>query len=158
MDREVDIEEVYAAAKIAAVHDVIESFPDGYDTLVGEKGVTLSGGQKQRVAIARAVLKNPKVLILDDATSSVDLETEEAISDALDGVMENRTTFIVAHRVQSVKSADLILVMENGEIVQKGTHETLVNQPGRYQKVYMIQSQIDKALIDEINQAVVVED
>ena len=158
LDREVDIEEVYAAAKIAAVHDVIESFPDGYDTLVGEKGVTLSGGQKQRVAIARAVLKNPKILILDDATSSVDLETEEAISDALDGVMENRTTFIVAHRVQSVKNADLILVMEEGEIVQKGTHETLVNQPGRYQKVNLIQSQIDKALIDEINQAVVVED
>lgn len=158
LDDEVPIEDVYAAARIADVHDVIESFPDGYDTLVGEKGVTLSGGQKQRVAIARAVLKNPKILILDDATSSVDLETEEAITAALNGVMENRTTFIVAHRVQSVKNADLILVMEDGKIVQKGTHETLVKEPGRYQKVNVIQSQIDKALIDEINQAVVIED
>ena len=154
LDREVAIEEVHRAAEIAAVHDVIESFPEGYDTLVGEKGVTLSGGQKQRVAIARAVLKNPKILILDDATSSVDLETEEAISDALDRVMENRTTFIVAHRVQSVRNADLIVVLEEGEIVQMGKHEELVNQPGRYQKVNMIQSQIDKALIDEINQFV----
>ena len=101
---------------------MILSFPDGYSTLVGEKGVTLSGGQKQRVAIARTLLKNPRVLILDDSTSSVDLETEQEIREALERLMENRTTFIIAHRVQSVMNADLILVLDHGRIVQRGRH------------------------------------
>ncbi|MEO5886136.1 MAG: ABC transporter ATP-binding protein, partial [Anaerolineales bacterium] len=112
--RDVTQEEVERAAKAAAVHDVILTFPDGYNTLVGEKGVTLSGGQKQRVTIARTLLKNPRILILDDSTSSVDTETEASIRDALNELMENRTTFIIAHRIQSVMIADLILVLDKG--------------------------------------------
>jgi ATP-binding cassette subfamily B protein len=112
--------EIEAAAKAAAVHNVIMTFPDGYNTLVGEKGVTLSGGQKQRVAIARTLLKNPRILILDDSTSSVDLETEQEIREALERLMENRTTFVIAHRVQSVMNADLILVLDHGRIAAAG--------------------------------------
>ena len=118
--RNVPQSEIEAAAKAAAIHDVIMTFPDGYNTLVGEKGVTLSGGQKQRVAIARTLLKNPRILILDDSTSSVDLETEQEIREALERLMQNRTTFIIAHRVQSVMNADLILVFDHGRIVQRG--------------------------------------
>ena len=148
--REVSDEDVELAAKAAAVHDVILSFPDGYKTLVGEKGVTLSGGQKQRVAIARTLLKNPRVLILDDSTSSVDTETEAEIRGALNGLMENRTTFIIAHRIQSVMNADLILVMDKGEVVQMGRHEELVAQNGMYRKIYDIQTRIDEELDQEI--------
>ena len=120
-------EEVFAAAKAAAVHDVILSFPRGYETKVGERGVTLSGGQKQRVTLARTLLRNPSILILDDATSSVDTETESEIREALNNLMANRTTFIIAHRIQSVMIADLILVLDDGRIVQpvSYTHLTL---------------------------------
>jgi ATP-binding cassette subfamily B protein len=150
--RDVSEEEVVRAAKAAAVHDVILSFPDGYNTLVGEKGVTLSGGQKQRVTIARTLLKNPRILILDDSTSSVDTETEAEIRDALNELMENRTTFIIAHRIQSVMVADLILVMDKGEIVQMGTHEELVTQmDGMYRRIYDIQTKIDEELEFEIS-------
>ena len=149
--RDVSQEEVERAAKAAAVHDVILSFPDGYNTLVGEKGVTLSGGQKQRVTIARTLLKNPRILILDDSTSSVDTETEAAIRDALNELMENRTTFIIAHRIQSVMIADLILVLDKGEIIQMGTHEELVSQmDGMYRRIYDIQTRIDEELEMEI--------
>lgn len=150
--RDVSQEEVERAAKAAAVHDVILSFPDGYNTLVGEKGVTLSGGQKQRVTIARTLLKNPRILILDDSTSSVDTETEAEIRDALNGLMENRTTFIIAHRIQSVMIADLILVLDKGEVIQIGTHEELVSQmDGMYRKIYDIQTRIDEELEIEIS-------
>ena len=150
--RDVSQEEVERAAKAAAVHDVILSFPDGYNTLVGEKGVTLSGGQKQRVTIARTLLKNPRILILDDSTSSVDTETEAAIRDALNELMENRTTFIIAHRIQSVMIADLILVMDKGEVIQMGTHEELVSQmDGMYRRIYDIQTRIDEELEMEIS-------
>ena len=149
--RDVSQEEVERAAKAAAVHDVILGFPDGYNTLVGEKGVTLSGGQKQRVTIARTLLKNPRILILDDSTSSVDTETEAAIRDALNELMENRTTFIIAHRIQSVMTADLILVLDKGEVVQMGTHEELVSQrDGMYRRIYDIQTRIDEELEIEI--------
>ncbi|GAB4458356.1 MAG: ABC transporter ATP-binding protein [Anaerolineales bacterium] len=149
--RDVPQEEVERAAKAAAIHDVILSFPDGYNTIVGEKGVTLSGGQKQRVTIARTLLKNPRILILDDSTSSVDTETEAAIREALNGLMENRTTFIIAHRIQSVMNADLILVMDKGEIVQMGTHEELLAKPdGMYRRIYDIQTRIDEELEMEI--------
>ncbi|MFN8412600.1 MAG: ATP-binding cassette domain-containing protein [Anaerolineales bacterium] len=124
--REVSQEEVERAAKAAAVHDVIVGFPDGYDTLVGEKGVTLSGGQKQRVAIARTLLKNPRILIFDDSTSAVDTETEAEIREALNELMKERTTFIIAHRIQSVMIADLILVIDKGEVVQIGAHADLL--------------------------------
>jgi len=131
---------------------VILTFPDGYNTLVGEKGVTLSGGQKQRVTIARTLLKNPRILILDDSTSSVDLETEAEIREALNGLMKNRTTFIIAHRIQSVMIADLILVLDKGEVVQMGTHEELVAQEdGMYRRIYDIQTRIDDELETEIS-------
>ncbi len=150
--REVSQEEVERAARAAAVHDVIMTFPNGYNTLVGEKGVTLSGGQKQRVTIARTLLKNPRILILDDSTSSVDTETEAAIRDALNELMENRTTFIIAHRIQSVMIADLILVLDKGEVIQMGTHEELVSQrDGMYRRIYDIQTRIDEELEMEIS-------
>ncbi|HET9590011.1 MAG TPA: ABC transporter ATP-binding protein [Anaerolineales bacterium] len=152
--RDVSQEEVERAAKAAAIHDVILGFPDGYNTLVGEKGVTLSGGQKQRVTIARTLLKNPRILILDDSTSSVDTETEAAIRDALNELMENRTTFIIAHRIQSVMIADLILVLDKGEVIQMGTHEELVSQmDGMYRRIYDIQTRIDEELEMEISRA-----
>ncbi|OQX65365.1 MAG: ABC transporter [Anaerolinea sp. 4484_236] len=144
-------DEIEEAARAAAVHDVILTFPDGYDTLVGEKGVTLSGGQKQRVAIARTLLKNPHILILDDSTSSVDTETEAEIRTALNNLMENRTTFIIAHRIQSVMVADLILVLDQGEIIQAGTHEELLaEEDGMYREIYEIQTRIDEELEREI--------
>jgi len=150
--RDVSQEEVERAAKAAAVHDVILSFPDGYNTLVGEKGVTLSGGQKQRVTIARTLLKNPRILILDDSTSSVDTETEASIREALNELMQNRTTFIIAHRIQSVMIADLILVLDKGEVIQMGTHEELVSQmDGMYRRIYDIQTRIDDELEMEIS-------
>lgn len=149
--REVPQEEIEAAARAAAIHDVILSFEKGCSTLVGEKGVTLSGGQKQRVAIARTLLKNPRILILDDSTSSVDTETEAEIREALQNLMKNRTTFIIAHRIQSIMDADFILVMDNGRIVQSGVHEDLVGQGGIYQQIFNIQTRIDDELEKEIS-------
>ncbi len=148
--RVVSDEEVQAAARAAAIHDVIMSFPQGYQTLVGEKGVTLSGGQKQRVAIARTLLKNPRILILDDSTSSVDTETEAEIRDALQNLMKDRTTFIIAHRIQSIMIADQVLVLDNGKIVQSGKHDDLVNQEGIYRQIYNIQTRIEVELEKEI--------
>lgn len=147
---DVSDEDVIAAAKAAAVHEVIMEFAEGYQTVVGERGVTLSGGQKQRVALARTLLKNPKILILDDATSSVDTETESIIRDALSGMMDNRTTFIIAHRIQSVMEADIILVMDGGRIVQRGTHEELMAQEGIYRRTYDMQAQIESELMEEL--------
>lgn len=147
-------EDVEAAARAAAIHDVILSFPNGYDTLVGERGVTLSGGQKQRVTIARTLLKDPAILILDDATSSVDTETDAAIRTALQRLMLGRTTFIVAHRVQSLMDADRILVMEAGRIIQSGAHEELLGQPGVYRQIYDLQMQIEADLERDLAAAV----
>jgi ATP-binding cassette subfamily B protein len=153
IDREVTQEEVEEAAKAAAVHNSIMTFPDKYNTLVGEKGVTLSGGQKQRVAIARTIIKNPRILIFDDATSSVDLETEADIRQALEKLMEDRTTFIIAHRIQSVMKADLIVVLDKGRIIQIGTHQELLAQEGVYRKIYDIQTQIEVQLEKEVASA-----
>ncbi|HOF27754.1 MAG TPA: ABC transporter ATP-binding protein [Anaerolineaceae bacterium] len=149
--REVSQEEIENAAREAAIHDVILSFKNGYDTLVGERGVTLSGGQKQRLAIARTLLINPRILILDDSTSSVDMETEVQIRAALESLMTDRTTFIIAHRIQSIMNADLILVFDKGKIVQMGGHEELLSQPGIYKDIYDIQARIDSALKEEID-------
>ena len=149
--REVTQEEVEQAAREAAIHDVILTFTNGYDTLVGERGVTLSGGQKQRIAIARTLLINPRILILDDSTSSVDMETEMQIREALDKLMQNRTTFIIAHRIQSIMAADLILVFDKGQIAQCGTHEQLLAEPGMYRDIYNIQTRIDSELQKEID-------
>ncbi|MGB2962651.1 MAG: ABC transporter ATP-binding protein [Anaerolineales bacterium] len=150
VDREVSDQELFAASKAAAIHDVILGFSKQYDTLVGEKGVTLSGGQKQRIAIARTLLKNPKILILDDATSSVDVETEAEIHQALDRLMVGRTTFIIAHRIQSLMQSDEILVLDDGKIIQKGTHEDLIKQIGKYKDIFEIQTKIDQALQQEL--------
>jgi ATP-binding cassette subfamily B protein len=151
VDRPVTDDEVIAAAKAAAIHDAIMSFPDGYDTLVGERGVTLSGGQKQRVAIARTLLKNPRILILDDSTSSVDMETEAEIRAALETLMQGRTTFIIAHRVQSLMNADQIVVLDKGEIIQHGTHETLLAQDGLYRQIYDLQARVESELQEELS-------
>jgi ATP-binding cassette subfamily B protein len=148
--REVSQDEIEEAAKAAAIHDIILTFPDGYDTLVGEKGVMLSGGQRQRVAIARTLLRDPRILILDDATSSVDTETEAQIRRALERLMRGRTSFVIAHRVQSVMNADLILVLDKGRIVQQGTHRELVRQPGMYARIYDLQARIEQELEREV--------
>ena len=133
-------EEIVAAAKAAAAHDFILGLPNGYETVLGERGVTLSGGQRQRVAIARALLMNPRILVLDDSTSSVDTHTERLIQQALDCLMEGRTTFVIAHRLSTVRRADLILVMEAGRIAERGTHRELLKSPhGLYRQIYDLQ-------------------
>jgi ATP-binding cassette, subfamily B, multidrug efflux pump len=131
--------EVIQAAKDAQAHEFISAMPQGYDTLVGERGVTLSGGQKQRLAIARALLNDPRILILDDATASVDSKTEQLIQLALDRLMVGRTTFVIAHRLSTVRRADLILVLESGRIAARGTHEELLATSTLYQRVYQLQ-------------------
>jgi ATP-binding cassette subfamily B protein len=153
--RDVSDEEVEAAARAAAIHDNIVAFPDGYNTLVGEKGVTLSGGQKQRVAIARTLLKDPRILIMDDSTSAVDTETEAEIRAALERLMQGRTTFIIAHRIQSVMNADLILVLDRGRIVQRGTHDELMAQDGPqgrniYRRIHDMQARVEDELEREL--------
>jgi ATP-binding cassette subfamily B protein len=151
VEREVSQAEIEAAAKAAAIHDVIVGkLPKGYDTLVGERGITLSGGQKQRTTLARTLLKDPRILILDDSTSSVDTETEASIRSALRQLMQGRTTFIIAHRVTSVMDADLILVLSHGRIVQRGTHETLMAEEGLYRRIYEAQTRIEQELQAEI--------
>jgi ATP-binding cassette, subfamily B, multidrug efflux pump len=132
-------EEIVAAAKAARAHDFILNFAEGYNTRVGERGVTLSGGQKQRIAIARALLTDPRILILDDSTSSVDTETEHLIQEALHVLMEGRTTFVIAQRLVTLKSADFILVLDQGQIVQRGTHDELLAVPGLYREIYDLQ-------------------
>jgi ATP-binding cassette, subfamily B, multidrug efflux pump len=136
---EASMDEIVAAAKTAAAHEFIVSFPDGYHTTVGERGVTLSGGQKQRIAIARAVICDPRILILDDSTSSVDTETEHLIQQALAVIMENRTTFVIAQRLLTLKSADQILVLDDGRIVERGVHDELLQENGLYRQIYDLQ-------------------
>jgi ATP-binding cassette subfamily B protein len=132
-------EDIEVAAERAKIHSYISSLPDGYNTRVGERGVTVSGGQKQRIAIARALLKNPKILILDDSTSSVDTQTEHEIQEALDELLENRTTFIITQRLSSIKKVDYIIVLEDGVILEEGTHDNLLAKDGIYKKLYKTQ-------------------
>lgn len=130
------VSEIEEAAKAAAAHDFIVGFPDGYDTSVGERGSTLSGGQKQRIAIARALLLNPNILIMDDSTSAVDYETEFHIQQALDKLMEGRTSFVIAQRISTVVSADQILILDKGTIVARGTHTELLEDSPIYAEIY----------------------
>ena len=132
-------QDIFAAAKAAQAHEFILGLPQGYDTVVGERGVTLSGGQRQRIAIARALLMDPRILILDDSTSSVDTQTEKQIQAALDKLMEGRTTFVIAHRLSTVRRADMIVVMDKGRIVQRGTHKELLKRGGLYREIYDLQ-------------------
>jgi ATP-binding cassette, subfamily B, multidrug efflux pump len=133
------MDEIIAAAKAAQAHEFIEGFTNGYETIVGERGVTLSGGQRQRVAIARALLMNPRILILDDSTSSVDTQTEKLLQAALDRLMEGRTTFVIAHRLSTVRRADMILVMDKGQLVERGTHAELLARGGLYKEIHDLQ-------------------
>lgn len=143
------ITEIIESAKVANIHEIIEeAFPNSYDTLVGEKGVTLSGGQKQRVTIARTLLKNPDILVLDDSTSSVDTETEFEIQKALRSIINGKTTFIIAHRITSIQDCDRIIVLDKGKIIESGTHEELIKNNGFYKKIFDIQVSIE----DEINE------
>ncbi|MCS3485870.1 subfamily B ATP-binding cassette protein MsbA [Bacillus sp. JUb11] len=139
-DPEASFEKIVSAAKAANAHEFIMSLPEGYDTKVGERGVKLSGGQKQRISIARVFLKNPPLLILDEATSALDLESEHYIQEAMQKLAKDRTTFIVAHRLSTITHADLIVVMEQGEIVEKGTHEELMNRDSHYRHLFTIQT------------------
>jgi ATP-binding cassette subfamily B protein len=132
-------DDVIEAAKIAVVHKNIAKFNKGYDTVLGERGITLSGGQKQRVSIARAIIKNPKLLLLDDCLSAVDTETEKKILKNLAKVSKNSTTIIVSHRISSAKNADKVIVLEDGKVIQQGTHDELVAIDGYYKELYLNQ-------------------
>ena len=134
--KDATMEEIREVARIAHADEFIERFEKGYDTIVGERGVKLSGGQRQRVAIARAILADPRILILDEATSSLDSESEAMIQDGLKALRHGRTTFVIAHRLSTIRSADQILVLEHGEIVERGTHAELLALGGRYRTLY----------------------
>jgi ATP-binding cassette subfamily B multidrug efflux pump len=143
--------EIEVAAKTALMHDHIQSLDDGYDTLVGERGSTLSGGQRQRMSIARALLINPPILILDDSTSSVDADTEDQIRTAMESVMENRTTFVIANRLSTVHRADRIIVLDQGKIVEEGTHKQLLQDDGLYKEIYELQLRPQEEIFREID-------
>jgi len=137
-------DEVVAVSRIAHCDPFIREFPQGYETVVGERGVKLSGGQRQRVAIARAILADPRILILDEATSSLDSESEALIQDGLRSLRQGRTTFVIAHRLSTIRSADQILVLEGGRIVERGTHEQLLALNGRYRQLYDKQYRLEQ--------------
>jgi subfamily B ATP-binding cassette protein MsbA len=133
-------EDVIRAARVANAHDFITAMPEGYQTNIGDRGSKLSGGQRQRLSIARAVLKNPPILILDEATSALDTESERLVQDALTHLMKDRTTLVIAHRLSTIIHADEIIVMNKGEIMERGTHTELLSKGGYYKKLYDIQS------------------
>jgi subfamily B ATP-binding cassette protein MsbA len=127
-----------AASRAAHAHDFIMSFPDQYQTIVGEKGINVSGGQRQRIAIARAIVKNPRILLLDEATSALDSESERLVQEALEQLMKGRTTFVIAHRLTTIQRADRILVLNKGRLVETGTHAELMDRKGLYQYLYTL--------------------
>ncbi len=149
------MEQIISAAKLAQLHDFIESMPEGYDSPVGERGTTLSGGQRQRMAIARAILLDPPILILDDSTSSVDAATEEKITKAMEVVMRDRTTFVIANRIATIQRADTIVVIDKGEIVQQGTHSQLMANSGPYREIYELQLRPQEEVMREIDMGAV---
>jgi ATP-binding cassette subfamily B protein len=136
--------EIEAAARAAQVHDFVQRLPEGYDTRVGERGLKLSGGEKQRVAIARTILKNPRILILDEATSALDTRTEQDIQTALRAVSHDRTTLVIAHRLSTVVDADEIIVLEDGQVAERGTHASLLADGGLYAQMWAMQAEQDE--------------
>jgi subfamily B ATP-binding cassette protein MsbA len=137
-NREATEEEVAAASRAAHANDFIMSFPDQYQTIVGEKGINVSGGQRQRIAIARAIVKNPRILLLDEATSALDSESERLVQEALEQLMKGRTTFVIAHRLTTIQRADRILVLNKGRLVETGTHAELMDRQGLYHYLYTL--------------------
>jgi ATP-binding cassette subfamily B protein len=146
-------QEVMEAAKAAHIHDFITSLPQGYDSVIGERGVGLSGGQKQRVAIARALLMDARILLLDESTSSVDVETEMRIQEAFSRLLEDRTAFVIAQRLSTVRNADWIIVLDKGSIAEQGTHEELLNKGGIYTSIYNLQFRPQEILFEDTEQA-----
>ena len=138
-------EQVYQACKAASIHEKILGFPDGYNARVGERGLKLSGGEKQRVAIARTILKDPRIILLDEATAALDSETEQHIQTALDKLSQGRTTLVIAHRLSTITTADQILVLHSGKVVESGTHEALLSMKGRYASMWRKQIRAQKA-------------
>ncbi len=148
------IDEIVESAKVANIHDIINDiFPQSYDTVIGEKGVTLSGGQKQRVTLARTLLKNPDILVLDDSTSAVDTETEFEIQKALRGITKSKTTIVIAHRITSVQDCDRIIVLDKGRVIEQGTHDELISNNGFYKKIFDIQVSIEDEINEDIDKA-----
>jgi subfamily B ATP-binding cassette protein HlyB/CyaB len=141
-DPAVPMEKVIAAANLAGAHDFILELPEGYDTIIGERGSSLSGGQRQRIAIARALLSNPRILILDEATSALDYESERAIQENMKQIVVGRTVFIIAHRLSTVRHADRIITIERGRVVEDGSHDQLIRSNGRYAKLHYLQAGI----------------
>jgi subfamily B ATP-binding cassette protein HlyB/CyaB len=139
----ISMERVIAASKLAGAHDFIVELPEGYDTIVGERGSSLSGGQRQRIAIARALITNPRVLIFDEATSALDYESERAIQQNMKEISAGRTVFIIAHRLSAVRRADRILTIERGRLVEDGSHEELIRHNGRYANLHLMQAGIN---------------
>jgi subfamily B ATP-binding cassette protein MsbA len=137
-------EEIEAAAKAANAHDFIMELPEGYNTMLGDRGVNISGGQRQRIAIARAILKDPRILVLDEATSALDMESERVVQEALNRLMIGRTSIIIAHRLSTIKNADRIIVLDKGKLAEDGTHEELMGKNGLYAHLYQIQYRNDK--------------
>jgi ATP-binding cassette, subfamily B, bacterial len=140
-------DEIEAACKAANIHDYITGLPDGYESVVGERGYRLSGGEKQRVAIARVILKNPRILVLDEATSHLDSQSEALIQDALKTVMAGRTSIVIAHRLSTILAADQILVVDRGQIVERGTHQELLDKGGLYADLYETQFKGDREMV-----------
>jgi ATP-binding cassette subfamily B protein len=141
---EAPLDEVVAAAKAANAHDFVIGFQEGYDSIVGERGMRVSGGERQRLSIARAILRDPRVLILDEATASVDTETEAMIQEALERLVKGRTTFAIAHRLSTLKNSDRLLILEKGELAEMGTHDELIVQDGIYANLCRMQTEMSK--------------